>query len=110
MVEEWLRQNRFPFLEFRAFGGERHACIQGRLQVWQVVEIARGYGMDVLQTAAHLELTPEQVQSALQYAQAYPAEIEQALTENRVGGTRLQEMFPQMERITVPAGEGERGA
>ena len=101
MVEEWLRQNRFAQIEFRAFNGERHACIKGRLQVWQVILIARGYEMDARKTADHLELTLEQVENAFQYYQAYPQEIDQALAENRVGYERLKQVFPQMERVTV---------
>ena len=47
MVEEWLRQNQFAHIEFRAFNAERHACIKERLQVWQVILVAKGYGMDM---------------------------------------------------------------
>jgi len=101
MVEEWLRQDQFPYIEFRAFGGERQACIKGRLQVWQVIQVARSYGMDVSQTAAHLQLLPEQVEGAFQYCQAYAEEIDHALAENRVGFERLKQVFPQMERITA---------
>jgi len=101
MVEEWLRQDQFAYIEFRAFGGERQACIKGRLQVWQVIQVARSYEMDVPQTAAHLQLLPEQVEGAFQYYQAYPEEIDLALAENRVGFERLKQMFPHMERITV---------
>ena len=107
MVEEWLRQNRFALIEFRAFGGERHACIKGRLQVWQVIEVAQGYDMDVRKTTEHLELSPEQVESAFQYYHAYPAEVEQALDENKVGYERLKQMLPRMERITVALNEAE---
>src|SRR4051794_34443697 len=50
IVEEWLRQNRFAHIEFRPFQGERHACVKDRLQVWQVILVARGYGMAVGET------------------------------------------------------------
>src|SRR5207237_4814729 len=85
IVDEWLRQNRFAHIEFRSFGGERHACIKDRLQVWQVIMVARGYEMDAGRTAEHLGLRPEQVQAALNYYRAYPEEIDQALRENEVG-------------------------
>ena len=107
VVEEWLRQNRFALIEFRGFSGERHACIKGRLQVWQVIEVARGYNMDARKTAEHLELSPEQVESAFQYYHAYPSEVEQALNENKVGYERLKQMLPRMERITVSLNEAE---
>ncbi|HZO91741.1 MAG TPA: hypothetical protein VFB38_25700 [Chthonomonadaceae bacterium] len=83
MIEEWVRQNRFAYIEFRSFNGERHACLKGRLQVWQVIRVAQDYGMDVEKTAAHLSLSPEQVQAALNYYETYPEEIEAAIAENQ---------------------------
>src|SRR5438045_988796 len=85
IVEEWLRQNGFAHIEFRTFQGERHACVKDRLQVWQVIMVARGYGMDVAKTAEHLRLKPDQVQSAFNYYGTYPEEIDRALQENGAG-------------------------
>jgi uncharacterized protein (DUF433 family) len=105
LIEEGLRQNRFPYIEFRSFNGERHACIQGALQVWQVIMVARGYGMDAEKVASHLCLKPEQVQAAINYYKAYPAEIDQALEENNIGEERLRQMFPNLRVITFPTQE-----
>jgi hypothetical protein len=101
IVEEWLRQNRFAHIEFRTFQGERHACVKDRLPVWQVIMVARGYGMDAQKTAEHLCLNPEQVCSAFSYAEAYPEEIEQALRENAPGYERLKERLPSLELLEV---------
>jgi hypothetical protein len=101
IVEEWLRQQRFPHIEFRSFQGERHACVKDRLQVWQVIIVARDYGMDVEKTAEHLLLRPEQVQSALNYYDAFPEEINQALQENDVGYELLKERLPSLQLIEV---------
>jgi uncharacterized protein (DUF433 family) len=101
IVDEWLRQNRFPHIEFRSINGERVACIKGRLEVWQVMMVARNHHNDIAKTAAHLDLRPEQVQAALDYAAAYPAEIEAALAENREGFERLKRLLPQIERISL---------
>ena len=106
-IEEGLRVRRFPPIEFRSFNGERHACIKDRLQVWQLIEVARGYGMDMEKTATHLVLKPEQVQSAFAYYAAYPEEIDQAIAENNVGYERLKQMLPGLERITLPAQAGD---
>lgn len=103
IMEEWLRQNRFPHIEFRTFNGEREACIKDRLQVWQVIEVAKSYALDALKTAAHLSLRPEQVRSALNYYSAYPEEINRALAENAVGYERLREMLPNLEVFEVPS-------
>jgi len=101
IIDEWLRQNRFPLIEFRSINGERVACLKGRLEVWQVKMVALQYGDDVTETARQLDLQPEQVQSALNYAAAYPEEIKAALDENREGYARLKRLFPQMERTSM---------
>src|ERR687887_152608 len=57
LLEESLRQREFAFIEFRDSPVGRQAYLQGtRLTVWQVVSLARTYGGDVAQTAAHLDL------------------------------------------------------
>ena len=102
-IEEGMRQNRFPYIEFRSFNGERHACVKGALQVWQVIMVARGYGMDAEKVVPHLCLKLEEVQSALNYYKAYPAEIDQALEENNIGEEGLRRMFPNLRVFTFPA-------
>ena len=52
-LEEWLRQNEFADVEFRSAGAEREACLKGALPVWQVVQVARSYGLDPERTARH---------------------------------------------------------
>lgn len=105
-IEEGIRQNRFPYIEFRSINGERHACIKGALQVWQVIMVARGYDMDAERVASHLCLRPEQVQAAINYYQSYTEEIGQALEENHIGEDRLRQMFPNLRVYTFPA-QGE---
>lgn len=101
IVDEWLRQNRFPHIEFRSINGERVACLKGRLEVWQVMMVAQQYDNDIARTAEHLDLRPEQVQASFDYAAAYPAEIESALAENREGFARLKRLLPQIGRTSL---------
>jgi uncharacterized protein (DUF433 family) len=101
IIEEWLRQNRFIFIEFRTVGGERLACIKERLPVWEVVFVAQDYDMDPARTAEHLRLRPEQVEAALHYYAAYSEEIDAALQENEQGFDRLREMLPGLQRVTI---------
>lgn len=101
MVDEWLRTNRFPLIEFRSINGERVACLKGYLEVWQVILIAQRYDDAIEPTAEHLGLRPEQVQVALHYYAAYPAEIDFALQENRQGFDRLQRRLPQLQRVSL---------
>ena len=109
-IEEGIRQNRFSHLEFRSFNGERHACVKGALQVWQVIMVAGGYDMDAGKVASHLCLKSEQVQSALNYYKAYPAEIDQAVEENNIGEERLRQLFPNLRVFTSPARDEEQTA
>ena len=110
LIEEGIRQNSFPYIEFRSFNGERHACIKGSLQVWQAILVAKEYNMDAEAVASHLCLKPEQVQSAVSYYQSYPAEIDQALEENRIGEERLRQMLPNLRVFTTPAQGKEQTA
>ena len=50
-INEGLRQNRFPYIEFRSFNGERQACIRGALLVWQLIMVPKDYGMEVEKVA-----------------------------------------------------------
>lgn len=101
IVDEWLRINRFPQIEFRSVNGERVACLKGCLEVWQVIMVAQDHGGDVAKTAAHLNLRRDQVQAALNYHAAYPAEIDSALAENSQGFDRLKRLLPQIERTSI---------
>jgi uncharacterized protein (DUF433 family) len=101
IVDEWLRTNRFPHIEFRSINGERVACLKGALEVWQVILIAQRYDYAVEPTAEHLSLRPEQVQAALNYYAAYPAEIDFALEENRQGFDRLKRLLPRIQRVSL---------
>lgn len=100
VVEEWLRQRRFAHIEFRSFGGVRHACIKERLPVWQLILVARD--MDPAQAAHHLGLRVEQVQAGLNYHAAYPDEIDAAIEANALGLDGLQALFPGLEVVAVP--------
>jgi Ribbon-helix-helix protein, copG family len=103
-IEEWLRQSEFADIEFRSFGGERHACLKGAPQVWQVVMVAQDYAMDVDKTAAHFGWPVHRVRAALNYYEAYPAEIDRAIEDNRsISYDQLKRALPRVERLTVPS-------
>ncbi len=111
-LEEWLRQSEFADIEFRSFGGERQACLQGALPVWQVVLVARSYGMDPARTAEHFGWPVRRIKAALNYYEAYPEEIDRAVEDGRaMTETALRRLLPQMETLAVPAPDGDdRGA
>lgn len=101
-IEEWLRQQEFAEIEFRSFGGERHACLKGALPVWQLIMVSRRYDLDSARTAAHFGWPVSRVQAALNYYEAYPDEIDQAIADNdAVTYEQLKRMLPGIERVTV---------
>ena len=104
LIEEGLRQQRFPHIEFRSFNGQRHACIKGALQVWQLILVAKGYEMDMEKTAAHLDLKVQEVQAAIVYYHTFPREIDEALKENDLGFHGLKSILPGLQLASEPIG------
>jgi uncharacterized protein (DUF433 family) len=111
LLEESLRRDEFAFIDFRDSGVGRHAFIQGsRLAVWMVEKIARIFGGDCDKTAAHLQRPPTQVQAALNYAKAFPEEIEDMIRENdSYNFTKVSRMLPQARIFKAPKKHSRRG-
>lgn len=83
LIEESLRETEFPWIDFRDSVVGRQAYCQGSgMAVWEVVMIARDFGMDAERVAQHLSVPLPMVQGALRYTAAYPDEIYGALAEN----------------------------
>lgn len=97
LVEEGLRRSEFAFIDFCDSAAGRQACIQGStLAVWEVVLLIRSYKSDQAAVAGHLRWPLTKVQAALNYAEAFPAEINEALSENAAADfTVLKRMLPQ---------------
>ena len=83
---------QFAFIDFRDSPTGRQAHIQGSsLAVWEVMMLARGYHGDVAAVARHLEWPEAKVQAAVNYAAAFPGEINEALAENDCNGFCIPE-------------------
>ena len=119
-LEEWLRQEEFADIEFRNFNGERYACLKGALPLWQLIMVARDYGMvardygmDAEKTAAHFRFPLHRIKAAFHYYEAYPQEIDQAIADNdAMTFDKLKRLLPQLEAIVLPPSvqEGESAA
>jgi uncharacterized protein (DUF433 family) len=82
LLREKLKEEEFPFIEFRNTLVGRQAFVKGTgLAVWEVLFIARGLDMDVARVADHLGCPEEKVQAALAYAETYPDEIDPLVAE-----------------------------
>jgi uncharacterized protein (DUF433 family) len=103
LLEEGLRRDEFAFIDFRDSAVGRQAYIQGtRISVWMVMKIARTYGGDVQKTAKHLYRSRPQIQAALNYASAFPEEIEAAIKDNDAYDFgRISRMLPQARAFEV---------
>jgi hypothetical protein len=97
LVEEGLRRSEFAFIDFRDSAVGRQACIQGSsLAVWEVMLLLHSYKNVVAATAKHLKWSEAKVWAAINYAEAFPDEIEQALAEQHaMDFTSLKRMLPQ---------------
>lgn len=103
LVEEGLRRSEFAFVDFRDSAAGRQACIQGSsLAVWEVVVIVQSYKGNVGATAEHLKWPEAKVQAAVNYAGAFPDEIEGALAENdAMDFEALKRMLPQASELAT---------
>ena len=103
LVEEGLRRSEFAFIDFRDSAVGRQACIQGSsLAVWEVMLLVHSYKNDLAATAKHLHWPQAKIQTAVNYTQAFPEEIAQALDEYRAADfTTLQRMLPQAVEFSV---------
>ena len=101
-IEEWLRLNEFPEIEFRTFNGERHACVKGFMQIWQLVMVARGWDLDVKTTAKYFPIPEYRIQGAFDYYRAYPEEIDRVIAENEaITFEDIKRVLPHANLITV---------
>lgn len=108
LVEEGLRRAEFAFIDFRDSAAGRQAYMQGStLAVWEVLLLAQNYKGDVQKVSAHLGWPHAKVQAAVNYARAFPTEIETAIAENEaVGLQELQRMLPQTSALITRKADG----
>jgi hypothetical protein len=99
LVEEGLRRSEFAFLDFRDSPAGRQAYIQGStLAVWEIIFLLHTYSGNVAAVAKHLRWPEAKVRAAINYAEAFPEEIDEATAENEsVDFGTLKRMLPQAE-------------
>src|SRR5579864_2611660 len=82
LVEEGLRRSEFGFIDFRDSPAGRQAYVQGStLAVWEIMLLVHSYKKDVSAVARHLQWPEVKVQAAVNYARAFSAEINDAISE-----------------------------
>jgi len=103
LIEEGLRRDEFAFIDFRDSPLGRQAYLQGStLAVWEVVWLARGYHNSAERTADHLHISPLKVHAALNYAAAYPVEIQTSIAEHESADfTSLSRSLPGARELVL---------
>ena len=103
LVEEGLRRSEFAWIDFRDSAAGRQACIQGSsLAIWEVMLVVRSYKHDLKAVAKHLRWPAAKVQAAVNYAEAFPEEIEEALDENQaIDFQVIRRMLPQATEFSA---------
>lgn len=107
LIEEALRMSEFAFIDFRDSVVGRQAYIQGSsLAVWEVVMIVRAYDGDVEKAAKHLQWPVYRVQAVVNYAAAFPREIDAAIDDNAaLDAEAVCRMLPQTRVLTMVDGK-----
>jgi predicted DNA-binding protein len=105
LIEECLRSVEFALIEFRNSTVGRCAYLKNsNLTVWQVFLTAQKYDFNVEKITEHFQRPPEWVKAALNYAEAYPTEINDAISDYKaMNYTTLKRILPQLELIKVPS-------
>lgn len=95
-IVEGLRRDRFSGIDFRDTALGRTAFLAGsRLPVWMVVEVIRLHSGSVVPATRHFDRPEWQMHAALEYARAFPDEIDSALAApDAVSPTDLRRLLP----------------
>ena len=100
MVIEGRRREDFAWIDFRETAAGRMAFVQGtRLQVWWLTRLARQFDGEPAAVAEHLGLPVAQIKAALNYAQAFPGEIETSIRDYEE--TTLDDLRRQLPNLEV---------
>jgi uncharacterized protein (DUF433 family) len=84
LLEEKLRNEEFPYIEFRNSQLGRQAFVRGRrLSVWEVSWLAERLGNDPSRVAEYLNWPVDWIEAALAYARTYSDEIEPLVKDAR---------------------------
>jgi uncharacterized protein (DUF433 family) len=103
-VEHALREREFAWIEFRDTVVGRQAFIKGtRLKVWMLISMLRSFENDPKALAAALEIPDVYVLAAIEYAKAFPDEIEGSIADNNRSADELRRMIPNLQVITIDA-------
>jgi uncharacterized protein (DUF433 family) len=100
LAEEAMRIRRFPGIAFRGEDSRRRPWVIGTgLDVWEIVEMLQDYGSAEALLKGHGFIDERQARLAQAYYEAYPAEIDEAIAENRRPIEERLELYPWIVHV-----------
>lgn len=88
-VDEGIRMDEYPGIEFRDGPTGRRAALKRGLDVWEMVITLKEFEPDgddaIVATAEFLDLAVSQVEAGARYYTAFPDEIDDRIARNRDG-------------------------
>lgn len=102
-LDEGMRTSDHPGIVYRSGPSGRRAGLAGGPDVWEVVVAVRhapGRGdSQVAEAARQTGLREAQIRLAVNYAAAYPEEIEHRIAANEAAAERARELAEQRSRV-----------
>ena len=104
LLEAALRQREFAYVEIRETAVGDQAYIKGtRLQIWMIIRLLREFDGDIAATADYFSIPTIQIQAAVNYAEAFPEEINDVIADSYPTFEELKRRIPNLELIEVDA-------
>lgn len=98
LTEEAVRTRRFPGIAFRGDDTRRRPWVTGSgLDVWEIIQMLEDFG-SITRLVKQTQLNERQVRLAVAYRDAHPAEISDAIAENRRPVDDWLELYPFVQR------------
>lgn len=94
LAEEAARMRRFPGIAFRGEDAGRRPWVIGTgLDVWELIQMLQDHGTPE-RLAAQADLDRRAIELARAYYAAFPAEVDEAIAENRRSVAEFRELYP----------------
>jgi uncharacterized protein (DUF433 family) len=95
LTEEAATIRRFPGIAFRGDDWARRPWVIGTgLDVWEILDMLRGYEGDIDRLVADNHLERRHVQLAVAYRNEHPEEIDAAIADNNRPVEELRTLYP----------------
>ena len=93
LLEEALREAEFALIEYRDSPIRRQPYMKSSgLSVWEVIIIARRYGLNAERMAQDYPHPVENIKASLNFYEAYQDEIDQAIEDNSLGYEGIKQL------------------